>query len=118
MYINRHKITECRAYSNHFITHTQALSHIVHGKCHSQSQTETGQFTYQTLSAQITVGLRNTCTFAMALADNFECGCCNPYKIAKRLVKLILAIWMIGDMVMDGVTTKMYWDVADVCMNI
>ena len=54
----------------------------------------------------------------MALADNFECGCCNPYKIAKRLVKLILAIWMIGDMVMDGVTTKMYWDVADVCMNI
>ena len=58
------------------------------------------------------------CAFAMALADNFECGCCNPYKIAKRLVKLILAIWMIGDMVMDGVTTKMYWDVADVCMNI
>ena len=47
----------------------------------------------------------------MAFASIFDCAC---FKIFKRLVKLILSIWMVGDMVMDGVTTKTYWNMAQV----
>ena len=50
----------------------------------------------------------------MAFADHFDCGCCNPYKIAKRLGKLLLSIWMICDMIMDGITNKRYYDIATV----
>ena len=49
-----------------------------------------------------------------AFADNFDCGCCNPYKIAKRLGKLLLSIWMICDMISDGFTTKKYYNIAQV----
>ena len=50
----------------------------------------------------------------MGFADKFDCPCCNPYKVAKRLIKMCLSIWMIGDMVMDAVTTKKYHDIARV----
>ena len=54
----------------------------------------------------------------MAFADHFDCGCCNPYKIAKSLVRLLLSIWMIGDMIMDGVTNKMYYELAKVNLYV
>ena len=44
----------------------------------------------------------------------FDCAC---FKIFKRLIKLVLSIWMVGDMVMDGVTTKTYWSLAQVSTN-
>ena len=50
----------------------------------------------------------------MAFADYFDCGWCNPYKIAKRCVRLLLSIWMVGDMIMDAVTNKKYYDIAQV----
>ena len=56
----------------------------------------------------------------MAFVDfdfDFECGCpkrLNPFKILMRFGKLLLSIWMIGDMIMDAVTNKNYYDIAQV----
>ena len=55
-----------------------------------------------------------TRSISIALADKFGLGWGNLYKTAKRSVKLLLAIWMIGDMIMDGYTTKKYYDIARV----
>ena len=50
----------------------------------------------------------------MSFADYFDCGCCNPYKIAKRFSKLLLSLWMIGDMIMDAITNMKYYNIAQV----
>ena len=50
----------------------------------------------------------------MSFADYFDCGCCNPYKIAKRLSKVLLSFWMIGDMIMDLRTNIKYYNIAQV----
>ena len=53
-----------------------------------------------------------------SFADYFDCGCCNPYKIAKRLFRLFLSLWMICDMISDALTNKKYYDIAQVSKTI
>lgn len=45
----------------------------------------------------------------MACSDN-----CNPYKILIRLVRFGISLWMIADIAMDAVTTKKFYDSAQV----
>jgi len=53
----------------------------------------------------------------MTVVEDSTGSCCDPCNIAKRLGEVLLSIWMIGDMVMDGVTTVMYYNLAQVTQN-
>ena len=48
----------------------------------------------------------------MAFTDLFEEDCGGPCNIAKRYGKLLCSIWMIGDIIMQVLITKKYYELA------